>query len=337
MRKSFFRNFLVCFFILNLCACETLITDESFQVLHRYRSTDNYGGLSIKLEDTILSNQDAKPFLECAKNYALSRNIQLISENKVTPTDSVILIHRKKQNNKRFRIVATLLREGRQIDQIKIPVLNKENAELMIDEMLLIWHPLNSEKITERMMPNYSLKPIFYKVGAHGFFEGFSGTGKREKPINVGWQVWYELDSLKPVFTWQSFPRGIDLHNGLTEDSFKNIRYHFKLYPVFHNIFIKDEEKREVTNDKYTVVNDNKFVVTKKLIPCTLYIWSVRAVFELNGVTRQTEWSGINTVLGPWMYRREISVFMAMQFHPSHFYYRVATPIGPFIEDCVYH
>jgi hypothetical protein len=76
--------------------------------------------------------------------------------------------------------------------------------------------------------------------------------------------------------------------------------------------------------------------IQEPLEVCERYIWTVRAVFELDGVPRQTEWAGFYAKHSrPWYVRRNLKRFGAVRINPSDYHFAVRAPKSPFAEACV--
>lgn len=104
--------------------------------------------------------------------------------------------------------------------------------------------------------------------------------------------VYVEIGSLTPTLRWESFPRIMDVQadkEGIM-GRIKDVAYDLKIwrseddFPVF---LIYSGEG----------LPDPFYKVENLLEPCTKYLWTVRARFELDGQTRVTEW-GVSKI--PW-------------------------------------
>jgi hypothetical protein len=104
--------------------------------------------------------------------------------------------------------------------------------------------------------------------------------------------VWPRLGSAQPVLRWQPFPRPADLASD-TNGSFaqlKSVRYDLRIWRGL-------DEYQMTTDLAYArEALPNPFHQVENALPCgSWYFWSVRARFELNGETRVTEWSRIES------------------------------------------
>jgi len=119
-----------------------------------------------------------------------------------------------------------------------------------------------------------------------------------------------EVDSLQPTLRWEAFPRTEDLKVDKAGRlaAVRNPTYELRIWRAEHDFPAELVYARSgLTEPVHTV--ETPFA------PDTLYLWTIRARFELNGEPRVTEWA---TLSGPWYGRRtEI---------PHRDYYRFTTP-----------
>ena len=285
-------------------------------ILESYQSAENYGSLAVEGSRDIAGSEETKQFIRRIESYARERGINVIGANLLSDIDSKIVIRKAEK-----RHLAVLYRGDKELDRLMLldsnekaalstykslsrnksglidPLghpLTETNARLVIDEMLLMWHPPDSNSAKRSPVPDYSLKPEFYNVTMAGIFR------KYETP-NLGMQKWFELNSLTPTITWEDFPREWDVLPPLKRKDFKNVRYQFRFYGRC---------------DQCAIEADNlikpMYQIEEKLKHCEPYKWTVRALFELNGVPRQTEWAGAYTLAAwamdmPWHYRRNLA------------------------------
>jgi hypothetical protein len=118
-----------------------------------------------------------------------------------------------------------------------------------------------------------------------------------------------KVDSLQPTLQWESFPdsndRSVELEWLLGR--IRNVSYDLKLYRAEHDY------PAEVIYARSGLPWPSHRVETP-LKPSATYFWTVRARFELDGVTRVTPWGRIRGV-------RSTDLVV-----PSPFYYGLKTP-----------
>jgi hypothetical protein len=119
-----------------------------------------------------------------------------------------------------------------------------------------------------------------------------------------------QVDTLRPTFYWQRFPRAKDLeelapHAG---ERIAAVSYELRLWKVGKEFpegggigreydykyswehECRDTDPGELVYSKQGLVN-NKHILVTPLRPNSLYFWTVRAHFTLDGKRRATEWS----------------------------------------------
>ena len=149
--------------------------------------------------------------------------------------------------------------------------------------------------ITGCGLPVYvsGLKPQYPK-----FLTGHDGIG------------YYEVDSLRPFFRWESFPRSQDLKrdkDGLLSRIDK-VTYDLKVWRAQEDC----DYPAELLYSRQGIPV-SAHIMKEPLKPSTKYHWTVRARFEIDGQTRVTEW-GVG-----WHGRR-------LPVTPNPLYYRFKTP-----------
>ena len=127
--------------------------------------------------------------------------------------------------------------------------------------------------------------------------------------------MFVEVDSLQPTLSWEVFPRPIDL-TVEKKIGFNKVTYDLRVWRAegesYRDRFLQHPaeivyERRGFREPSHTIEHPLK--------PSSMYFWSIRARFDLNGQPRVTQW-GL-TKLG----RTAILRYVA---HP--FYYRLKTP-----------
>ena len=143
--------------------------------------------------------------------------------------------------------------------------------------------------------PVYGLRPEYPRPELEG--HGFSG------PLRA---AFVEVDSVQPTLAWESFPDEDELI-GEAEELLGRVSYDLKIYRAEHDYPAKVIYAR-------SGLPWPSHRVETPLEPSAEYFWTVRARFELGGVTRVTPWGRIR---GP------DSTDLVV---PSPFYYGLKTP-----------
>jgi hypothetical protein len=301
--------------VLGLFGCSSAPSKVKFSVLERYQSVESYGLLSVEMDKATESSASATQFIDWTKNYARGRGIKLATVNQLSKTDSKIIISMNSKNN----YSAALFKDDNQLDQLEFNSLSQKNAQLIIDEMLLLWHPPATGREPRVPVPEFALQPTFYEVSTDIFFKS-----------------WYVSDSFTPTFTWEAFPREWDIPPGLSREDFKNVRYHFRLGLAHWKVRTGFSAEANF-GEEPIVLSQPQYTVEQRLRACRQYMWTVLAVFELNGVPRQTEWAGaFPSYFKPWDTRRKSRLFLGYRQDPSVFFFAIRTPKSPFAVECVY-
>ena len=126
-----------------------------------------------------------------------------------------------------------------------------------------------------------------------------AGCGPSSNPLqsSVGLRPippWHEhefqraAESLQPTLQWETFPRQGDFKPDKTGrlPSIGNVTYELRIWRG--DRYKLREPEPDYWRDRLTTPNHR---VEVPLAPYTIYIWMVRAWFELNGRPRVTEWS----------------------------------------------
>ncbi len=143
-------------------------------------------------------------------------------------------------------------------------------------------------------------------------------VGLRPLPLLMrGWTrdpLTRELDSVKPTLRWEAFPRPEDLEAD-TEGRLAGVRgatYELRIWRA------EGDFPAELVYARAGLPEPVHTVETP-LAPDTLYLWTVRARFELDGHSRVNQWG----FLGFWTFRSTMIPPPDM----GHFgYYRMKTP-----------
>lgn len=187
-------------------------------------------------------------------------------------------------------------------------------AEAAVDENFLLFYPKAHKTVPSALnlenlgAPYYVLAPVY-----------------SDKNDPYYWVE--ELGGLQPTLRWESFPREYDLIGGDGQPhKITNVRYELRVMTpapirkVFGDMISVPIEQiyhvRDIPQPYYKIENS--------LNPCSTYIWTVRARFEIDGRDRVTEWAGTYAEYGtyrrPWVMRREYGEPEALYF------YKMETP-----------
>ncbi len=123
-----------------------------------------------------------------------------------------------------------------------------------------------------------------FRPGAHLFPYARPGDPMTGEPISVGDFAWKSVDTLRPTLRWQGFPRASDLKVAPEEmGRVSNVRY---------DRVISREQDLASAEIIYQCegLSDSTYIIETSLSPDTGYYWTVRALFELDGRERVTEW-----------------------------------------------
>ncbi len=137
------------------------------------------------------------------------------------------------------------------------------------------------------------------KPHTFGFLVAAYGLAPKEPPTRgqlTGDKIfgdlfeWAPVNSLRPTFRWQAFPREGDRAMASEEMlAVRNVRYDLVI-----------ARERNMTPGeivyRHQGLPQNSHTLTKSLKADTRYFWSVRARFELNGRERVTEWGALDLI-----------------------------------------
>ncbi|MDH3640078.1 MAG: hypothetical protein OES09_16685 [Gammaproteobacteria bacterium] len=295
-------------------------------MLTRYRSVEGYNGLFVDADTDQINVVKATQFVAQVEKYAQARGLEIIAKDQQTNTSSKIRITSLDQE----KFLATHYRGGSKIDEITFFSLDAERAQLLVDEMLLLWYPPATAH-SRQPVPRYSLEPTSYQVGRNSFF---SVVASGAENMTMGHQAWHQLESMTPTFAWEAFPREWDIPSGLGAEDFKQVRYEFRLISTKSAGIVSAEA---ATMIKAENLESPSYTIAENLPFCRQLLWTMRATFQLNGVQRHTEWGGAYPPLEkPWIVRRNLPRFLAARIPASAYFFTVRTLKSPFAEECIY-
>ena len=187
-------------------------------------------------------------------------------------------------------------------------------AEEIVDDFFLLYYPkqaIDKSKVKKSigLVPEFVLKPVYPPIGEK-FMDFKSVFSKKPKNFTgYGGMHFVDIDTLRPRFQWEAFPRQIDFgQDGLRENPFSNITYDLRLYRGMMSGKVNLVAPIDLVYSTQGLKN-NHHQITKPLQPCSWYYWTVKARFRLAGVTRSTDWGGAyNNITGgyfPSVYRRK--------------------------------
>jgi len=300
---------ILCLVLTSAYGCSTVGNNQDLATLNHYASTENYGSLVIVVDDDIAGSSRATSFIQQAENYAQIMGISLVDDAGYQSADSKIVLSLDEDG----RYPVRLYRKGAKLDEFYLNQLDQQSAQTMVDEMLLLWYPPGLIKPQRKPVPENVLMPTFYEVSS------------KPNDYNIGWQKNYQLETARPLFQWESFPRAWDVPEGMSSDDFSNIRYEFKV--------VGGEHAENLTVPEYQL--------NQPLAYCQKAQWTVRVLFELNGSPRMSEWSGAYTVMPfshhpkQWNARRNVEQSVMIVYSDERFYYfTVQAPVSPFADSC---
>jgi hypothetical protein len=198
-------------------------------------------------------------------------------------------------------------------------------AEVVAEELLFLYYPPPPAEEDKSLVPYYALKPHYPEpvraIDIRGaWFERYrqSWGGLQFVPV----------DSLAPVFRWESFPRALDVAAaGGAAGRFTDVRYELALYEA-QRIGVIYERGRLLYRRAGLGEPQARL---EPLQPCGRYVWTVRARFRLDGEPRVTEWTGAYNAFAnqqPWEQRRGLPTTSMMRwgFPPERFYLPFRAP-----------
>lgn len=167
----------------------------------------------------------------------------------------------------------------------------QNDASLLRDTFLQAYQGI-AENIVDNALLSYPLYRVKKSTRAKNYqteeLVGLQALYPTKQSFVIG-RV--KCDSLQPTLRWEAFPRPADItaeNSPLTNA--RNIRYELRIYRVTN-------EKSIINNFEVVYYKDDLIYPYHKLEQPlqadSHYYWSVRARFELDGITRVTPWAGI--------------------------------------------
>ncbi|MBX3591773.1 MAG: hypothetical protein KF755_12805 [Burkholderiaceae bacterium] len=197
-------------------------------------------------------------------------------------------------------------------------------AEVLAEELLLLYYPPPADD-DKSLVPYYALKPHYPEPVRSIDIRGAWFERYRQ---SWGGLEFVPVDSLAPVFRWESFPRALDVAAaGGAAGRFTDVSYEFALFEA-QRIGVIYETGKPLY--RFVGLGDPSLRL-ESLEPCSRYLWTVRARFRLDGQPRVTEWTGAYNAFAdqqPWEQRRGLQTTSMMRwgFPAERFYLPFRTP-----------
>lgn len=217
-------------------------------------------------------------------------------------------------------------------------------AEYIVDELFLIseFGGMEKDRNFYKDYSNYTLNPT--APDPHGC----AGCGDR----TLGNSAFVEVDSLQPTFEWKPLREdGLGAGEGAVSDRPSDVTYELRIFRA--NLIGKDVaggvivipmvwipiplwESRIFWNAADIVhseegIRATQYTVASPLEPCTKYLWTVRARFNIGSRPALSEWAGTYPPdQPPWTLRQPKANSPLGEFlvAPSAFFYPFATACG---------
>jgi hypothetical protein len=125
-----------------------------------------------------------------------------------------------------------------------------------------------------------------------------------------------EVDSLQPTFRWESFPRKQDR----MADK-EGILSHLTSVTYDLQIWLAENGLPSARVYAKQGLTDTSHRINQPLARATMYFWTIRARFQINGESRVTEWG-----MSDWGPNRSRQRNLTTDFFPNPFYFRFRTP-----------
>jgi hypothetical protein len=228
----------------------------------------------------------------------------------------------------------------------------EETARDIVREFFRLYYPPNRPLAQGRIVPNWVLQPIDPLPAAPKAFrlgDIFASGQKASERMEEG--RFAGLDTLQPVFRWESFPRGVDLDEaGGSAARFTDVSYEISVFEVARKwqervgpfgtyaapTYIAGKRIYERTG-----LSTPEHRIEEPLAPCGRYAWTVRARFRLDGQPRVTVWTvtkgfGRETEDLPLRLQRRLSVERAARVgrESEDFYFLFRVPSAERAASC---
>ena len=106
-----------------------------------------------------------------------------------------------------------------------------------------------------------------------------------ENRIDTDEILFVKVDSLQPTLRWESFPRPQDSIENKEEMIYlmRNVTYDLKIWSAEGDCPYAIIYSKQGLREPY-------YKLEEPLEPCSKYLWTIRARFEIDGKVRVTEW-----------------------------------------------
>ena len=272
-------------------------------VVH-YASSERFERVSVSVEVDGNPRFSPDEITDDIASYMSQFNIQYVPRDDDQISGAAHLDLKFVRNGQLYSIDSMLTAaDGRLVENVTLyhdagnsdtKATQQQLASLVIDDLLLIWHPLSTIEWTAR--------------GKDGISPFALATNELQPQSESG----------NTRLTWETFPSDRVLKgSGLDESVFSRVRYELRVH--------KDKRPDYLLKPDivYRVggILEPKFDLPFLLPSCEYIRWSVRAHFKLRGHPRVTEWSGtFYTSPSAWKFRKVVHAQM-----PPHIYRR---PVG---------
>lgn len=123
-------------------------------------------------------------------------------------------------------------------------------------------------------------------------------TDPRPYPPQRGWEAFRWADSLQPRLQWEAFPRPEDLEadTRVSLGSARSVTYELRIWQAAGE-YARGRSYKDPCVFPTALVYARRglaepvHTVEAPLVPNALYLWTVRARFDLNGRPRVTQWA----------------------------------------------
>jgi len=207
-------------------------------------------------------------------------------------------------------------------------------AEDIVDEFYLVYHPPQgggAAPVPGAAVPSYVLAPLA-PPPPEVYLDIDLFQSRRDRQA-FGGLHFRDVDTLRPEFRWESFPRRAEI-DAEGASAFTDVSYAWRLYRGVLSLAVAPAELLE----EVTGLSEPRYTVNAELQPCGWYFWTVRARFRLHGLWRTTEWAGAYNTAGghysPSSGRRNYGNTFGFVWPARVLYYPFRTPASASDPGC---